>query len=195
MMLDVCCGSLKMYKGMVEPLIESDEFLTIDKRQGDFGYPKTENGWADKVILVKPKVLADMRFLPFKDGSMDGIFCDPPHLKCGEKSFMCKYYGSWSQEETIFTLRFADLEFARVLRDGGFLFLKIMKDREDIYKGMLKHFYFACPIQIERTRGTYKSKKENIDGAVWWICQKLKVPNQTKSSAQLRFELPVEVPN
>lgn len=187
LILDVCCGSLKMYKGMVESLIEAGDFITIDRRKGDFSY-QNEGDFSKHTIIVKPKTLADMRFLPFKDGSMAGIFCDPPHLKCGEKSYTWKYYGSWSQDETIFHLRFVDLEFSRVLRDGGFLFLKIMKDREEIYRAMLKHFTFICPIQIERTRGTYQNRKDNVDGAVWWIAQKAKAARQVKAVAQLRFE-------
>jgi len=174
-----------MYRGMIEGLINSSDFIPIDKRQGDFSYDG-ERGRCN--VVVKPKVLADMRFLPFIDGSMDAIFFDPPHAKFGTTSRYIKYYGSWSQEETIFHLRFVDLEFARVLHEGGFLFLKIMGDREEIYRGMLKHFSFICPIQLNRTRGSYKNPNGNIDGAIWWICQKAKTPSQVKATAQLRFE-------
>ena len=191
MILDACCGALKMYDGLVNDLFDSGEFITIDKRKGDFSYQR-ENDFCKHEIIVKPLVLADMRFLPFKDGSMDGIVCDPPHLKCGDKSYSFAYYGSWSQEDVLNNLRVVDPEFSRVLRDGGFLFLKIMNDRKEVYLGMLKHFSFFLPIQIKRRNGKFKDLKEYTDGAIWLIGYKLKQPKITKLLAQLRLEAPLE---
>lgn len=166
MILDTCVGSEKIYQKWHKN--ENLTFIGIDIRKGDFSF-QNETQYVITEVKVKPTVLADMRFLPFKDKSFDCIVCDPPHLKCGEKSFMNKSYGSWSQTDVIRTLRLANSEFARVLKQNGMLLLKIMRDRINTYKEMLKSFSFFLPIQLKRPRGSFKNPKGDVDGALWMV--------------------------
>lgn len=194
MILDVCCGSEKIYQGWQKNLPE--QFVTMDIRKGDFSY-RRETEWGHKKLftnhelIVKPMIIADMRFLPFRDNSITAIICDPPHLKCGENSIMYIFYGSWSQEDAIRHLRFIDSEFNRVLGKDGFIFLKIMLDRKNIYLEMLKHFAFFLPIQLKRPRGAFKNPKAEVDGALWMMG--IKRENEVKM--ELTYVPPEEVVN
>jgi hypothetical protein len=158
MILDACCGSLKIYNGWYSKL--GDEFVTVDKRHGDFSF-KRESNWGKSEVIVKPTVCADVRYLPFKEASFTGIICDPPHLKTSETSNLGIYYGSWDQYEAIRHLR--------VLTKDGFLLLKIMGDRKNIYLELLKHFNFFLPIQLKRPRGCFGKEKGEVDGALWMM--------------------------
>lgn len=176
MILDACCGSLKLYNGWFGNL--GEEFITVDKRRGDFSF-KPEGHWGKSEIIVKPTVCADVRYLPFKAGIFNGIVCDPPHLETSESSYLGIYYGSWSETDTIQHLKFMDPEFARVLASNGFLFLKIMGDRKNIYLELMKHFNFFLPIQLKRPRGCFGKNKGEVDGALWMIATKRLVPKET----------------
>lgn len=176
MILDACCGSLKIYNGWFGNL--GEEFITVDKRHGDFSFKK-EGNWGKSIVIVKPTVCADVRYLPFKDGVFSGIICDPPHLECSATSNLGIYYGSWSETDTIQHLRFMDPEFCRVLSDKGFLFLKIMGDRKNIYLELMKHFNFFLPIQLKRPRGCFGKSKGEVDGALWMIATKQVTPKET----------------
>ncbi len=167
MILDACCGSLKIYKGAEQELIEQDEMITIDIRKGDFSY-QTKAQMCPVSVIVKPTVLADMRFLPFKEGVFDEIFCDPPHLDCSLTAFMAKAYGSWDQHEVIKVMREANREFARVLIRRGRLTLKILTKDQDRYRSLLKNFYFHIPIQTIRAHGCIESP-EAPNGALWLL--------------------------
>jgi SAM-dependent methyltransferase len=166
--LDVCCGSEKIYQGLQKNLHE--EFITVDLRRGDFSY-EGRGSWSKSTISVNPIVLADMRFLPFRDGIFHGLVCDPPHLKLAKQSKLIAYYGSWDIYDAIRTVRLANAEFARVLEPNGFLLLKIMQDRKNIYIELLKAFTFFLPIQLKRPRGSFHNPKDEIDGALWLIGQ------------------------
>ena len=171
MILDVCCGALKIYNGMADSLLETDELITIDKRKGDFSF-KRDCNWGKSEVIVRPRVVADMRYLPFKDKSIKAIVCDPPHLDCTLESNLGIYYGSWDVSETVRTLRNANLEFSRVLEDNGFLLLKIMNERKNIFLTLLNQFTFFLPIQLKRPRGSFAKKKAEVDGALWLIGSK-----------------------
>jgi hypothetical protein len=157
--LDVCCGAMKIYNGYHTELVKNGTLISIDKRRGDFSYND-----ANKVI-VKPTIIADAKYLPIKDECVTAIVCDPPHFDLGtscENSYLYCKYGSWTVEETVSNLRSMDPEFARVLQVNGFLFLKIMSERKNIYQTLLKHFFFFLPIQVYRRRGNVE-----VDGAIW----------------------------
>jgi len=185
MILDACCGSLKIYNKWHKNI--GDDFISIDKRKGDFSY-KYESNYAKSEIIIKPHVLADMRFLPFKEGCFDGIVCDPPHFdfKC-ETGFWAKKYGTWSDSELIRTLRAADPEFARVLKSNGFLFLKIMTERKNIYLELLRHFIFFLPIQLKRPRGAIAKNLPDVDSAVWYIGCKC----EERQKVSFPFDMPL----
>lgn len=167
LILDACCGSMKIYKGSEKELIEQDELITIDIRRGDFSY-QTKAQMCPVSVIVKPTVLADMRFLPFRVGVFDEIFCDPPHLDCSLTAFMSKAYGSWDQHEIIKVMKAANKEFARVLKYRGRLTLKILTKDQDRYKDLLKNFYFHIPIQTIRAHGCIEDP-ETPNGALWLL--------------------------
>jgi ubiquinone/menaquinone biosynthesis C-methylase UbiE len=173
MILDVCVGGEKIYQRWQENL--GDEFLSIDIRKGDYSY-QTKASVAKVPVVVKPKVLADMKYLPFKDGSMDSIVCDPPHMDCGLTGFMAKAWGSWDQKETVATLKVANKEFSRVLKPHGTLILKIMPNLWPTYKKLLSNFIFFLPIQSVRAQGCMKPKELRF-AAFWAIGTNNPQPN------------------
>lgn len=165
MILDACCGAEKIYQGWQENL--GDDFISIDIRKGDFSI-KTSKNCATVPGIVKPKVLADMKFLPFKTGSIDEIVIDPPHMHCGLTGFMGKLWGSWDQKETVETLKAVNIEFKRVLTPKGRLTLKIMPNLWEVYKKLLSNFVFYLPIQSVRAQGCMKPKELRF-AAFWAI--------------------------
>jgi len=169
MILDVCCGAEKMYHGAQEALNDG-KFITMDIRKGDFSF-KTKASVAKVPVVVKPMILADMRYLPFKDDVFDVIVCDPPHMDCGLTGFSGKAWGSWNQRETIDIMKLADAEFSRCLRPRGTLILKVMADIMPRFQKMLKSFSFFLPIQTVRARGCMTSK-ESRKAALWFIAIK-----------------------
>ena len=165
--LDVCVGSEKIYFGMNKKL--GDNFISIDKRKGDFTV-QTKKNVVPVSIIIKPKVLADMRYLPFKDGSIDVIVMDPPHLNLGNngKSFMAKAYGSWTKIEVISTVYKANIEFSRVLRKNGSLIIKVMPEDSDRYIKLLDRFTFFLPIHTIRQQGCFTNKEARA-AAFWCV--------------------------
>jgi len=139
MILDVTVGSRKIYCGWDEKL--GDDLIGIDNRKGDFSRedPKL---WAKQTVIVEPTVLTDMKSLPFRDNLFDAIIFDPPHTNANLDTWLGKYYGSWTQKETIQTLRKVNVEFPRVLKDNGFLILKVMPKQFPIYRALLENFHF-----------------------------------------------------
>ena len=166
MILDVCCGAEKIYHGN-QLQLPTDEFITIDIRRGDFSY-KTKSSLAETKNIIKPKILADMRYLPFLDRTIDIIVCDPPHMDCGLTGFMGKAWGSWGQQETINIMSIANAEFSRCLKPYGTLILKSMPDIFTRFKKTLCDFTFFLPIQTVRARGCMESK-EAKKAAIWYI--------------------------
>lgn len=91
--------------------------------------------------VVKPDLVADARFLPFRDGVFSAIYCDPPHLmrKGVSSSLIARrrlegrmrpdpwtLYGSWpSRNDWLDFVRRANPEFARCLNPKGRLHYKV----------------------------------------------------------------------
>lgn len=165
MILDVCCGAEKMYQGYGK-----DQRITMDIRFGDFTY-SNDADVSKRSVIVSPDIIANMRAMPMRDGVFDMVVCDPPHMKCGLTGFMCKQYGSWNQSDTIETMAFANNEFARVLRDGGVLVLKVLREQMDRYEKMLTNFAFILPIRTIRASGCIETKAAKA-GAMWMIAIK-----------------------
>jgi hypothetical protein len=165
MILDACCGAEKIYNGWQKKL--GDNFVSIDIRKGDFSY-QTKASVAVVPQIIKPKVLADMKYLPFKDGSIDEIVIDPPHMDCGITGFMSKAWGSWDQKETVVTLKAINSEFKRALSSHGRLTIKIMPSLWETYEKLLSNFIFYLPIQSIRAQGCMKPKQIRFS-AFWAI--------------------------
>lgn len=151
-------------------MLGDGEFITMDIRKGDFSF-KNKSSVAKCYVIVKPMILADMRYLPFKDGVFDIIICDPPHMDCGLTGFMAKAWGSWNQRETIDIMKMSNMEFSRCLRPRGTLILKVMADIMPRFQKMLKNFRFFLPIQTVRAHGCMVSK-EARKAALWYVAIK-----------------------
>jgi hypothetical protein len=171
MILDVCCGSEMIYQGWNQKL--KDDYIGIDVRKGDFSF-KLESNFSIQRIVVKPKVLADMGYLPFKDNSFRSIVCDTPHMDLGTLTgFWAKKYGSWTKEEMAKTLRLLNIEANRVLTSDGSFILKIMPALWSTYEEVLTNFLFYLPIQTVRARGAIKENKDTKLSAFWAIGYKV----------------------
>jgi len=164
MILDVTVGARKIYHGWDKNL--GDDLIGIDIRKGDFSI-EDEHHWAKGEVIIQPTVLADMKKLPFRDNVFDGVIFDPPHTECGLNSWLGRYYGSWTQKETIQTVRFVNDEFARVLKPRGLLVLKTMPRQFRLYETLLKNFAFFLPITTFRARGSYGKQFRKTEGALW----------------------------
>lgn len=110
--LDVCCGGKMFYFDK-----NNDSVLFCDKRQ-------FETKIDEKFFSVKPDMLIDFKFLPFKDESFHLVIFDPPHIIRGsEKSFMVQKYGllpkNYKEE-----LAKGFKECMRVLKTNGVLIFK-----------------------------------------------------------------------
>jgi len=165
--LDVCVGSEKIYFGMNKGL--GDNFISMDIRKGDFTV-QTKKNVVPVSITVKPKVLASMKCIPFKDESIDIIVMDPPHLNLGKngKSFMAKAYGSWDKSEVVSTIYRANIEFNRVLKKNGTLIIKVMPEDSDRYISLLSNFIFFLPIHTIRQQGCFTNKEAKA-AAFWCV--------------------------
>ena len=169
LILDACVGAEKIYQGMNKLLKEN--FISIDIRKGDF---KPELGnykyLGENKIIINPTILADMKYLPFKDETFDVIIMDPPHYSFGKncKTAMALEYGSWTKQDKIVNIYNANKEFKRCLKKNGTLIIKVMSEDKDRYINLFNNFIFYLPIQTIRDRGCMSSKEAKL-AAIWLI--------------------------
>ena len=162
-----------MYKRMDARL--GDDFIYMDiRRQEGMDYGK-HTIYHDAIQPIKPLIMADMKYLPFKAQTFSAIICDPPHLEEGLESFMGIKYGVWSKKEVIQTMLKANEEFKRALQPNGILILKIFAKKQILYEALLGNFTFFLPIE-------HKSKSNLSSEKIGWYIATLKQPSQTKSS-------------
>jgi len=166
LVLDACIGGALMYDEWQLNLGES--FISIDIRKGAYTQD-SDKRWSAKTLEVKPSVMADLKKLPFKNNVFDSIVFDPPHFACGINSFLRKYYGSWDQQEVKESLKAANLEFARVLKIGNSLVLKIMPSDLETYQKMLFNFIFYLPIRTVRPNGICTGTRKEQNSAIFAI--------------------------
>lgn len=166
LILDVTVGSRKIYHGWDKKL--SEQLIGVDERRGCFDF-QTKGQWAPTKVNIRPTVRADMKYLPFKPKVVNGIIIDPPHLDLSLESFMTKAYGSWTSQETVRTMRAANIEFARVLKEDGWIILKVMPDKFPLYETLLNNFLFFLPIQTKRVQGTIKNPRPEREGALFAV--------------------------
>ena len=172
LILDACVGAANIYYNR-ERLLK-DDFISIDIRKGDFTEeynkyrPIGKSAISKENIIIKPIILANMKYLPFKEKIFDVIICDPPHLNISKNTFMGVKYGSWNKNERTATIYRANMEFARVLKDNGMLILKILPEVKDNYESLFTNFIFYLPIQTIRDRGCMSSKEAKL-AAIWLI--------------------------
>ena len=109
--LDPCCGPKVWLRG------NKDRYVTCDI------FPS-----------ANPDVIADMKTLPFANGSFDAIRFDPPHLiRNDTASWNPSYlrYGYWkNRRQWEIALYKVNSEFHRVTKNGATLLVKIIDGKD-----------------------------------------------------------------
>ena len=114
--LDVCCGGKMFYFDK-----DNKSVLFCDKRYFETKFNKVGG---EGLFSVKPDMIVDFKFLPFKDESFYLVIFDPPHIIHGsKKSFMVQKYGKLDKEFKI-NLAKGFKECMRVLKTNGTLIFK-----------------------------------------------------------------------
>ena len=112
--LDACCGGKMMYFDKHDPRVLSQDIRKVPRHKIE------SNG---SYFEVSPDVVGDFRKMVFPDNAFSMVIFDPPHLKCGETSFMFHKYGSlgamWEND-----LKMGFDECFRVLKPDGTLIFK-----------------------------------------------------------------------
>ena len=112
--LDACCGGRMFYFDKRDPRVLGQDIRSV---------PRTKVESNGSFFEVRPDVIGDFRKMEFPDNSFSVVIFDPPHLKCGETSFMFYKYGSlgarWEDD-----LREGFSECFRVLKPHGTLLFK-----------------------------------------------------------------------
>ena len=169
MILDACCGPKEMYRGLHRKFSQ-DEIIFMDIRRGEFNRDK----WGIPPLKVEPDIVADLKKLPFKDAVFNMIIFDPPHGSFNIESFLGVKYGGLSQKEFKLLVVWASVEFARVLKDGGVVFVKIMEveDRYNIVERAFLNFKKLLVIKHKSRRAVKISKAITV----WQLYVKKPVP-------------------
>lgn len=111
--LDACCGGKMFWVDKKDKRI-----LSMDIRVNP--PEKLSNG---SLFAVTPDIVADFRDIPFPDSSFSMVIFDPPHLRCGRRSFLFKKYGTLEKDwKDTLTKGFS--ECFRVLKPNGTLIFK-----------------------------------------------------------------------
>lgn len=112
--LDATCGSRMIWFDK-----QCEDALYMDNRELNC------NLCDDRVLNIKPDIIADFRNMPFDDESFYLVVFDPPHLKqAGKESWLAKKYGvldktTWKQD-----ISAGIKECMRVLKSNGVLVFK-----------------------------------------------------------------------
>lgn len=111
--LDMCCGSHMFWFDKADP-----RAMYIDIR--DETYVQS-----DRVLQVRPDMVADFRDMPFADASFGLVVFDPPHFtRAGEKGWQRQKFGVLNKDTWRDDLRAGFAEAFRVLRPLGVLVFK-----------------------------------------------------------------------
>ena len=111
--LDACCGGKMFYPDKNNPAVC---FMDIRHENPQ----KLSNG---AIFSVAPDIVGDFTKMPFANNTFYMVIFDPPHLRCGEKSFMFKKYGTLTGDWKN-TIQRGFGECFRVLRPQGTLIFK-----------------------------------------------------------------------
>lgn len=127
--LDACCGSRMMWFDRKHP-----DTLFLDKRSESHTVKDVSSKGGERLIEVKPDIIADFTSLPFEDDSFYLVVFDPPHLNSlGNNSWMAKKYGkltpTWETD-----IKGGFDECMRVLKPNGTLIFKWNENQIKINK-------------------------------------------------------------
>lgn len=112
--LDACCGSRMFWYDKKNPNVTYMDNRKFDDELCD-----------GRKLIVNPDVVADFRYIPFKDNSFHMIVFDPPHLiHAGENSWLAKKYGLLNEDTWQEDLKKGFNECMRVLKPYGTLIFK-----------------------------------------------------------------------
>lgn len=146
-----------MYGGLHEQF-DFDELVFMDIRHGPFSTGKRRG--KPEIIEIDPDKLGCITKIPWPDNTFSMVLFDPPHDKWGKSSFMRVLYGSWNNEMFVHKVGPANQEFYRVLKPGGFLFVKIQdnKQRDKQLVELLSNFKLLLKIHQAPLSGRTKNK-------------------------------------
>lgn len=155
MILDACCGPKEMYRSLHKKFSD-DEIIFMDIRHGAFDRSK----WEIEPLMVEPDIIADIKHLPFRDKIFNAIIFDPPHGSFNLESFLGVKYGGLTINEFQHLVIWANIEFARVLIDGGVIFAKIMEveNRYKVLENSFRNFKLLLNIRYRSQRAIKTSK-------------------------------------
>ena len=154
MILDATCGTRGTWYDKY-----NEDTVYLDRRFIKNG--KTRHGRNLKII---PDIVADNRFLPFKDGIFDMVYYDPPHIiENKEKGQLQQLYSVLKPGEWVQSIYKATREFLRVLKMGGFVVFK-WSERDRSLSRVINMF----PSELKRLFGT-ASRISSKGFKTWWI--------------------------
>lgn len=111
--IDVCCGGRMFWTDPKDP-----RAVFMDIRE--LGITDCGNR---QLFFVSPDIVGDFTNNPFPDESFHCVIFDPPHLRCGETSFMYKKYGTLGADwRDVISKGFS--ECFRILKPNGTLIFK-----------------------------------------------------------------------
>lgn len=111
--LDACCGGKMFWFDKKDCRI-----ISMDIRTNPAEVLSNRS-----LFEVAPDIVADFRAIPFPDCSFSLVLFDPPHLRCGRKSFLFKKYGTLEKNWKD-SLSKGFSECFRVLKSNGTLIFK-----------------------------------------------------------------------
>lgn len=117
LILDVCCGGRQFWFDKNNPdVLYSDNRVMQPKI---VGYGKNA-----RVRKCLPDKVMDFRNMDIPDDTFQLVVFDPPHLFCGENSYMAQSYGRLDKQTWKNDLRKGFSECFRVLKNNGILIFK-----------------------------------------------------------------------
>ena len=130
----------------------------------------------DILPSVKPDIIGDAKYLPFRNSVFEKIYCDPPHLIRNDRKYWRKTYlrfGNWKNRVEWFRfLNRTNKEFARVLKPLGLLWYKIIDGKDyRVTKRKNLDFYENFELIEEKRQPTSAGWSTNI---CWHLTFKLR---------------------
>ena len=117
LILNACCGGRAFWFDKNNPnVVFADNRIMYPETVGNGKNARTRKCMPDKVM--------DFRNMDIKDDSFNLVVFDPPHLFCGENSYMAKCYGQLNKQSWQDDIKRGFSECFRVLKTNGFLVFK-----------------------------------------------------------------------
>jgi len=114
-----------------------------------------------------PSVIADTQQLPFKENFFDLVVFDPPHVTCGPRSVMAKYYSSMEAEDIKRLIQLTSNEAYRVTTSTALMAFK-WNDHDVKLERVIKLMEGWEPLFGQRVAGRTKHRS----GTYWCMLRK-----------------------